>query len=295
MSRYQITDLATMTGIKAHTIRIWEKRYRVIEPRRTPTNIRYYDDDQVRRLLNISLLNSMGHKISRLAALNDEQLTGLVRELSTDHIPDRANAALITELISAMIAFDEAAFESLIDRAVERYGVFNAFSEVIYPFLVKTGVLWSVNELIPAQEHFASAIIRRKLICAAEALPAPTREASFLLFLPEQEWHEIGLLFAHYMLRSNGYKSTYLGQNVPFSNLLETCTRRKPTHLLSFYNQTKKKINLPERYGWLAGELPSTKVIVCGRPELLTTLPLQPNIQVCENAEALNTMIRSLA
>jgi MerR family transcriptional regulator, light-induced transcriptional regulator len=170
--------------------------------------------------------------------------------------------------------------------------MFDAFQQVIYPFLVKTGVLWSVSDLIPAQEHFASAIIRRKLIFAAEILPPPSREATFLLFLPEQEWHEIGLLFAHYILRSNGYKSIYLGQNVPFSNLLETCTRRKPTHLLSFFNQAKKKINLPEQYARLADQLPDVKITVCGRREVLMTLPLRANIQLCYTAMELNMLTK---
>lgn len=236
MEFYQINDLEKLTGIKAHTIRIWEKRYNIIEPHRSETNIRYYDDEQVKRLLNVSTLLDNGFKISKVASLKNEELRKLIRGIQDEPQETNVNVSFVNDLISAMLSFDEVGFEKIFSAAVTRMGVHNAMLQVFYPFLHKTGVLWSTNETAPAQEHFASNMIKKKLMAAIDGLPSPgKKDKKFLLFLPENEWHEIGLLFSDYIIRTKGYSTIYLGQNVPSSNLPMVLEKQKITHLLTFF------------------------------------------------------------
>lgn len=292
--KYQINDIEQLTGIKAHTIRIWEKRYNLIAPFRTSTNIRYYDDDQVRRLLNISTLINAGQKISRIASLSDEELSTQVRALQLSESPTLAQASYITSLSSAMITFNEEEFEALLTDVINRYGTHDAMISIIYPFLVKVGVMWSTSEAIPAQEHFASCLIRNRLISETAALPpARRRDKKFLLFLPPDEWHELGLLLTHFLVKSAGYHCIYLGASVPFGNVVETFKATQPTHLVSFYFAPKKKINLPQEFAKLSQNIGNASLTVCGKPELLEEIPsgrtLQHRSSVSDMVAFLNT------
>jgi DNA-binding transcriptional MerR regulator len=293
MNRYQINDLEKMTGIKAHTIRIWEKRYNLIEPFRTATNIRYYDDSQVRKLLNISTLVNFGHKISRVASFNEQQLNEMVSSLQSAQSDDVVKASFVTELTSAMLTYDEGKFEKVLSAVITRYGMYTTMMDVIYPFLHKTGVMWSTNSAMPTQEHFATCIIRRKLIAATDGLPPAHIEGKcILLFLPPDEWHEIGLTFTDYIARSLGYRTVYLGQNVPLSNIREMLPYVKPTHMITFYIMQKKKMNLPEEYRRLAEDAPKTKFIVIGRDEMLRQIKQTVNLIPCNSVDSLNSILK---
>lgn len=236
MKAYQINDLERLTGIKAHTIRIWEKRYGLISPNRTDTNRRYYDDDQVKRLLNVATLVASGHKISKIAAYSDDQLHEFIEATENFGDASGSNTAFVNDLISSMLVFDEAAFEKVFSAAVLRMGFYETVVNIVYPFLVKTGVFWSTDKSVPAQEHFASCIIRRKLMAATDGLlPATNTSRCFLLFLPPSEWHDVGLMFANYIIRANGFSTIYLGQNMPTEGIGQVMTTAKPTHLVTFF------------------------------------------------------------
>lgn len=235
MKTYQINDLERLTGIKAHTIRIWEKRYNLICPNRTDTNRRYYDDDQVKRLLNVTTLLSKGHKISKIAAFSESEIKVLV-ETQESGSTEAMHAGYVNDLIAAMLAFDEAGFEKVFSASLLRMGLFDTMINIIYPFLIKSGVLWTVDKTAPVQEHFTSAIIKRKLMSATDGLsPAPGQKTTFLLFLPPTEWHEIGLLFANYIIRSRGYNTIYLAQDVPVEGLDDVIEKKNPQFLLTFF------------------------------------------------------------
>jgi DNA-binding transcriptional MerR regulator len=241
MEKYQINDLERLTGIKAHTIRIWEKRYNLIEPHRTATNIRYYDDLQLKKILNVSTLLESGYKISKVAVLNDDEMNKRVQDVQENSSDDIANNAYVSDLIISMLAYDEAGFEKIFSAVVLRYGLYDAMLNVIYPFLAKTGILWISNKAMPSQEHFASSLIKRKLLSAIDGLAAPSKsEKVFLLYLPDDEWHELSLIFSDYLIRKSGYKTVYLGQNVPAKNLDELVLKVKPSHALTF-NISRKK------------------------------------------------------
>jgi MerR family transcriptional regulator, light-induced transcriptional regulator len=272
MKSYQIAELEQLSGIKAHTIRIWEKRYNLIEPDRTDTNIRRYNDKQVRKLLNVSTLLAGGLKISKIALLKERELHEKIKELQSRDNQDSISTSFINELIVSMLSFNEVSFEKTFSAAVIRFGMFEAMLRVFYPFLLKTGMMWIVESAMPAQEHFASSIIRRKLMASIDGLPAATKSRKkFLLLLPPQEWHDTGLLFSNYIIRSKGFETIYLGQDVPYENIALVLKHCKPSYILSFYIARKnpeelsglrKKMNLPKETTFLvAGNLEMTDII----------------------------------
>lgn len=279
LSAYQISDLEKLTGIKAHTIRIWEKRYKLIEPHRTSTNIRYYDDEQARKLLNVSTLLAEGFKISKLSKLNDKQINAHIQALQKQATDDTLCLGFINNLIAAMLVFDEPAFEKSLSSAVTRFGMYQAMLHVFYPFLYKTGLMWSANDAMPVQEHFATNIVRRKLIAAIDGLPAPTKKSKkFLLFLPSEEWHETGLLLSDYIIKSTGYHTVYLGQNVPFQNLDEVIKSIKPTHLLTFFISRRQPEVIKEYLSYLSKQNKSCTLLVSGSPSLLEIVGKMKNV-----------------
>jgi DNA-binding transcriptional MerR regulator len=221
MSNYSIKELEKLSGIKAHTLRIWEKRHGIIQPKRTPTNIRYYSDDDLKKILNISILNNQGIKISRLSSFTPNELNKKVIELSQS---SKSHDIEIDRIILAMIELDEGKFEDLFSSLILKYGFEDTIQHIMYPFLIKIGVLWQTNNISPVQEHFISNLLRQKIIVAIDGLPRPDPDSKlFILFLPDGELHEIGLLFCDYMVRSKGFRSIYLGQSVPFNDLLAVC------------------------------------------------------------------------
>lgn len=217
---YTIRDLEQLTGIKAHTIRIWEKRYGLISPDRTDTNIRTYCNTDLKRLLNIAILNKKGIKISKIAQLSIEDLKQEVKNSSEEYTQ---NNSQVESLILAMIEFDELRFEKLLNTFIIKYGFENTLTDILTPFFTRIGVLWQIGTINPAQEHFVSNLIRQKLLVAIDGQMYKPREnyKTFVLFLPEGELHELGLLFAYYVLKKVGHKVIYLGQSLPIGDLTE--------------------------------------------------------------------------
>ncbi|MFO7935236.1 MAG: MerR family transcriptional regulator [Bacteroidales bacterium] len=221
MAVYSIRDLEKLSGIKAHTIRIWEKRYNLIEPRRTQTNIRYYTDNDLKKILNVAVLNRHGIKISNIAKLNDLELKEEIMRVSK---VNHSQESVVDSLVISMIDLDEYRLNAIIDKSVSRIGFRATVIDLLYPFLDKVGILWQSGDVNPAQEHFVSNLIRQKIISATDQLPGTynPRARTFLLMLPEGEWHEITLLFVNYLLREANHEVIYLGQSVPYSDVLAT-------------------------------------------------------------------------
>jgi len=230
MATYTIRDLEKLSGIKAHTIRIWEKRYNIIAPTRTATNIRNYCDTELKRLLNISLLNRNGLKISKLARLSNEEINEKINQLIQRYSDTEG---LIENLTIAMIEMDESKLEKILSRAIMQLGFEETIIRILYPFLIKIGVMWQTGIINPGQEHFITNLIRQKLMVAIDALITANNPNSktFILFLPEGEYHELGLLFFYYLVKRRGHQVIYLGQSVPFDDLIET-KKLKPANYL---------------------------------------------------------------
>lgn len=215
-STYSISDLEQLSGIKAHTIRIWEKRYGIIAPRRTATNIRYYSNSDLRKLLNISLLNQHGYKISDISHMSDTEVAEKVSSISLTQNDDTQERLMVS-----LLDMDELLFSKVVERMIIRDGFEQCIIRGIFPFLARIGIMWQTGAINAAQEHFLSNLIRNKIIAATEQLTIPTSADSrvVVLFLPEGELHEIGLLFYNYLFRRKGYRTIYLGQSVPYGSL----------------------------------------------------------------------------
>lgn len=218
-SEFTIKDLENFSGIKAHTIRIWEKRYNILEPNRTESNIRYYDINNLQKLLNISLLNANGLKISKIAQLPESKLNASVRELvAKNGIDTQASNSLKL----SMLNFDENLFNVTYNNLIAKSSLRDVFKNVFLPFLNEIGLLWQVNSVTPAHEHFITNLIQQKIHINIERLQlsSPTNfDKIFVLYLPENEIHDLGLLYLHFELLLHGYQSIYLGQSVPVDNL----------------------------------------------------------------------------
>lgn len=223
LSTFLISDLEQFSGIKAHTIRIWERRYGLLKPDRTQTNIRRYDLDELRTILNVAYLNNKGHKISKIAAMSAEKREELVRSESGAAEPGEG---LLNTLTLAMLGFDDVLFERSCDAYVQAHGFRSLMEQVLVKLLERIGVLWQTSSICPAQEHFVSNLVRHRIIAATAALQEPRHmDRTHILFLPQDEIHELGLLYACHVLRSHGERAIYLGQSVPRADLAQVVTR----------------------------------------------------------------------
>lgn len=235
MDAFTIKDLENLSGIKAHTIRIWEQRYSFLKPNRTDTNIRYYTNDELKKILNVALLNKYGYKISHINRMTDVQLNERIVSLSQmEAIQER----IVNDLIVAMVDMDINALENILNSYISAKGIEKAIAQVIFPLLEKIGILWLTNHVNPAQEHIVSNIIRQKLIVGIDKIDGSLPNAkTALLFLPEDEYHEIGLLYMHYQFKIRGFNVLYLGSSTPLADVKYVLDRKKVnfvyTHLVS--------------------------------------------------------------
>jgi len=232
VSHYSIKDIEQLSGIKAHTLRIWEQRYNFIKPKRTETNIRYYDDEDLKLVLNVALLKDNGHKISRICNMANNEMQLEVTKLMEKRLgfPEQ-----IQGLTLAMLELDEDRFEKILSTNILQIGFERTMMNLIYPFFQKIGILWQTGSISPAQEHFISNLIRQKIIVAidGQVVSSSNYNKKYLLYLPENELHEISLLFSAYLIKSRNNKIMYIGQNVPHDDLVNIYMDHNPDCLVS--------------------------------------------------------------
>lgn len=287
MGNYSIKDLEKLSGIKAHTIRIWEQRYNLLTPERTETNIRTYGDAELKKILNVSLLVGGGYKISHLSKLSDSELNNELQQIYgsvKEKLVDTAVNIKINSLIVAMIDLNEELFDQVFSTSVLKRGFFDTITQVVYPFLAKVGIMWTVNEINPSQEHFISALIRQKVLVAIDGLMKPAKTAEkYLLFLPENELHELGLLFAHYLLKSSGKQVIYLGQNVPQMDVETVLRIAAPEKCLTFFTTPMEPEAITEYFNSMVYKFPETEFLLSGSVYLLEKVKLPPKVVRLEN------------
>ncbi|WP_339894246.1 MerR family transcriptional regulator [uncultured Algibacter sp.] len=265
---FSIKDLENLTGIKAHTIRIWEKRYNLLSPNRSDTNIRNYNITSFQKLLNISYLNNNGLKISKIAELDEEQIPIKVREIaSRAQVEDHA----INALKMAMINFDQVLFYTTYNNLLENKTFSEIFYSVFLPLLNEIGLLWQTDTITPAHEHFLSVHIKQKILLNTERLqllePKPVSK-TFVLFLPENEIHDIGLLFINYQLRSKGYHTIFLGESVPMESLSDLLAFFNEVTFISYftvYPETKDITNYIKNFNNLLLNKDDTNLLLLGK------------------------------
>ncbi len=264
MTRYSIKDLENLTGIKAHTIRIWEKRYNILHPKRTKTNLRYYDDEDVRRIINISILNDNGFKISRISGFSETEMQEKVEYLTLDSGEFKTQ---IEALVLAMLIMNELRFKEILSKSILSQGFEETFFNIVFPFLQKIGLLWQTGAINPGQEHFISNLIRQKLIAHIDAQnhPPTDRSKRFILFLPQGELHELGLLFLAYLIKKRGHELMYLGQFTPLNAVVET-DRIWQSDIIVTAIATGLAVESPEDYaGKMSRAFPDKKLIITGQ------------------------------
>ena len=216
--QFSIKDLENISGIKSHTIRIWEKRYNLLTPQRTDTNIRYYSPENLQKLLNVVLLNNNNYKISKIAKMSDDSIQAHARELALN---SAAEDEAIDSFKVAMFNFDAVLFNNTYNQLLHHKTFREIFKEVFIPFLNQIGLLWQTETLLPIHEHFISNLIAQKILINIDRLENSVTSSDFtyVLFLPENEIHELGLMYINYELSLRGNRVIYLGQNVPLNNL----------------------------------------------------------------------------
>ncbi|MBO3699982.1 MerR family transcriptional regulator [Roseivirga sp. E12] len=290
MAKYSIKDLEHLSGIKAHTLRIWEQRYNLINPKRTDTNIRYYDQDDLKLVLNVSLLKDNNYKISKIASMSREEMTEAVL-MVTDKTTSHADQ--IYALTLSMIDLDEQRFEKIISSNTLKHGFERTMLNIVYPFLSKIGIMWMTDSINPAQEHFISHLIRQKLIVAIDGqYPSIDVNAKkYMMFLPENELHELSLLFANFLVRARDSKSIYLGQNMPFHDLNVAYELYKPDYLLTIITSRDSNTSPKDYINNLSEKFPESKILVSGSQIIGQDLELNDNIVQIANPNHLISFI----
>ncbi|PZX54553.1 DNA-binding transcriptional MerR regulator [Algoriphagus ratkowskyi] len=277
MSNYSIKDLEQLSGIKAHTLRIWEQRYNLLSPKRTDTNIRFYDDADLKRILNVAMLNANGLKISKIAAMSAGDISQEIIKL-TDQSIDHNDQ--IQALTICMIELDEVRFEKVLSTIILKMGFEDTVLNIIYPFLSKIGILWQTGAISPAQEHFISNLIRQKLIVAIDGQMGNNQGKTFMLFLPEGELHELSLLFSCYLIKKHGHKVIYLGQSTPNADLISVYKMQKPNYLLTVITSSPAGDKVQEYVDMLGREFTDSEIFVSGLQALDQSISIPSNIRL---------------
>lgn len=289
MDLFSISQLQQFSGIKAHTIRIWEQRYNALTPNRSEGNTRYYNNSQLRRLLNIVSLMNSDYKVSELCTMTDKTLFTLINDqLKTHSIVNDEAEYFTTQLLSTGMSFDEPGFETIFSKCLERMEMKVTYTKVIYPLLERLGLMWSSDTMPPAREHFVSNLVRQKLVAAIDELPSPkSSKNSWLLFLPENEFHEIGLLFAHYMIRRAGKRVYYLGSSVPFDTLEQAVKEIAPDNLLFFLVHYDVPKEVQDYLNKLTKNFNKIKINLSGNVKLIDQLKLGKQVQWIKSVQEL--------
>jgi len=291
VSSYSIKDLEHLSGIKAHTLRIWEQRYNFIEPKRTDTNIRYYSDKDLKLVLNISTLKENGYKISKIAKMSEKELGQEVLKIAETNLrfPDQINS-----LTLSMIDMDEDRFESILNNNILKYGFERTMLNIIYPFLAKIGMLWQTGSILPAQEHFISNLIRQKMTVAIDGQYVTEKESKgkWLLYLPEGELHELSLMFASFLLRARKFKVIYLGQNLPKSDLYSVREIHNPDYVLTICTAAPKKSEVQEYIDEVAELFSSATLFVGGFQVIGQDISRKKNVEFIMKMEDLIEFIK---
>lgn len=292
MNNFTIKDLENLSGIKAHTIRIWEQRYSLIKPFRTDTNIRYYTNDELKKVLNIALLNKYGYKISHIDKMTDDEMKEKILSLGPS---DAQHERIVNDLIKKMVDMDIESFEAVLDNYILARGIERAIPNLIFPFLEKVGILWLTNHINPAQEHLVTNVIRQKLIVGIDGVSSPLKiSKKILLFLPEGEYHELGLLYLNYILKSKGITTIYLGANIPSKDVTGVINLLKPDYLYTHLTTLGSNFNIDKFLSGLMKSTHKAPIVVSGQLTKTITKKLGSSVLIKRSFAEVMDFVSSL-
>jgi DNA-binding transcriptional MerR regulator len=288
MATYSIKEMSLLSGVKPHTIRIWEKRYTLFAPQRTSTNIRRYTDSDLKLLLNISLLLSMGYKISKIANLSEKELISIVTK-GNQHIQPPPIPEI---LFNALISLNRDALTLKIDETIKSRGFEWTFENLIIPFMRRVGLLWQAGTITTVQEHFVTNIIREKLIALIHALPKPGKtKATVLFFLPEGEFHEIGLLYHYLIARQDGLNTIYLGQTVPLVDIVSVKPLINVDFIFTSITMPFKREAVKLFFDTLKKEFPKTTIMAIGFQVESNSAMIPKSVEIIKSAQQMRTLM----
>lgn len=263
MANYSIRDLAKLSGIKAHTIRIWEQRYSIIEPKRTASNIRYYTDSDLKFLMNIAFLNRKGIRISKIAKMSKGEIKNEVGKLSKTEAEHTDN---FQALAMAMMDLDAPRIAELVVRCFDKNGVEDAILNVLVPFLEKASLLWLTGSISAMHEQFASCVIRREILAVTSQLKTKTRakQKKVLLYLPEGDQQELYLLFVEYMLKKRNMDVVYLGSKIELEDLKLAISVHEPDYVYTIISERHKRYVSEQYVQEVSNQIQVPKLLVSG-------------------------------
>lgn len=292
MHVFTIRDIENLTGIKAHTLRIWEQRYQLMVPDRETGQHRTYSNEDLKHLLKISTLYHNGFKISKIASFSKDQINKFMLDTVTIKDPYEL---YVTKLLEASIDFDELQFEQVVNTGMLHYGFEKTVFKILFPFLNKVGLLWTTGHVVPAMEHFASALIRKKILVALDGIKAKasTKNTVVLLFTPEHERHEMPVLMMQYVLKKNGIKTVLLGQHVSLETLAEYCNHKPVTHLYTHIITYLHRYDLAEYMGALSSKFHDKQVVLSGHV-VRSFQRSFVNVRILKDEEEMRTWFESL-
>lgn len=294
MATFSIKDIEAVSGIRSHTLRIWEQRYGIISPKRTESNIRYYDDDDLKFILNISILNKHGYKISEISRMNRQEINDLILQISGNN---NTYDNQVKSLISSMLSFDEYAFHNILTTNIIQIGLEQTMMRIVFPFLNEAGILWQVGSIHPSHEHFASNIIKQKLYVAIDGNVGRYAEnrKRFLLFLPEYEQHTLGLLFANFILRSRGHEVLFLGQEVPMKDFKDAMSNHQPDFIFTILTASHVNMNKQDFINQIAGIWNQAQILLSGIQCLQGDIVFPENVRVIKKMDDFIQFANSLS
>jgi len=275
---YSITDLEKLSGVKAHTIRAWETRYNILNPQRTESNIRYYDESDLRKLLNIVLLNKNGIRISQIAGMDSLEFAEMVANIS-DIVPE--DSSQLDTLTLSMLELNEYKLDKILKTNIRQIGFEQTMMEVVLPFLNKLSIMWMANSITPAQEHFILNIIRQKLIAAIDELPVPYGKGvtKFILYLPEGEKQELIILFVQFLLKKRGFQPIYMGQDVSLQELASVQKVHHAEYIYTILSETFTIEPVQKYINRLGESFPTTTALVTGYQLMVNELKFPENVR----------------
>ena len=291
---FSISDLQKFSGIQPQTIRMWEKRYNALQPIRSEGNTRYYNDDQLKRLLNIVSLTQAGLKISKICKLSDDEIRQILqKEIHRTTSDDNQVEYFISQLINYALDYDAYTIDKLLSECINQFGIPTTYKRIIHPLLTRVGLMWCQDSICPAQEHFLSGLIRQKLFAAINNIAASPGgvNPTWLLFLPEDESHDIGLLFAHYLLRQGNRRIIYLGANVPFESIQEVMQQQRIDHMLFFFIHVRPVLEAEEYLQRLRNNFKNVSIYFSGNSKLINDLEFDSSINRLKTMEEFEAAI----
>ena len=293
MGTFSIKDIESVSGIKCHTLRVWEQRYNILSPKRTETNIRYYDDEDLKLILNISILNKYGYKISDISKMKSEEIGEVILKISSNK---NEYSCQIKSLVQTMMVFDEKEFHKILNATSQEFGLEKTMLKIVFPFMVEIGLLWQTGSIQPSHEHFVSNIIKQKLFVSIDDCKEDivSNHKKFLLFLPENEKHSLGLLFANYVIRKRGHQVLYLGQEVPLKNLKEIFRESSPDYIFTILTSSNLDIDIQKFVHTISECWENSTVILSGNQFVNSECTFPENTRLIKSPEEFISLVESI-